>query len=101
LPHHRIDKEKWDACISGSCNPIVYAYSWYLDAVSPGWEALVEDDYCSVFPLTAKKKLGLNYLSQPYFTQQLGVFSERIFSSGEILAFIQTIPRKFITINIH
>jgi hypothetical protein len=61
--------------IARSFNGIVYAYSWYLDIVSPGWDALVKDDYKSVMPLTWRKKYGIKYLYQPFFTQQLGVFS--------------------------
>ncbi len=75
LPHSSIDKQKWDACISDSRNRIPYALSWWLDAVCPGWDALVQDDYLAVMPLTHGHKFGIDYLYQPYFTQQLGIFS--------------------------
>src|ERR1700759_1778470 len=71
LSHSDIDKLRWDACISHAQYSIIYGYSWYLDMVSPGWDALVDDDYQSVFPLTWKKKFGLYYLSQPNFAQHL------------------------------
>ena len=61
LKHHRIDKARWDRCISKAVNSRVYACSWYLDLVCPGWEALVEEDYTSVFPLTSRWK-GIYYL---------------------------------------
>ncbi|MBX3164400.1 MAG: hypothetical protein KF900_07965 [Bacteroidetes bacterium] len=42
--------------------------------MSKNWGALVINDYETVFPLTWKRKLGINYLPQPYFTSQLGAF---------------------------
>jgi len=76
--HNQIDKRKWDSTIENSRNGLVYALSWYLDRVSPGWNALVLGDYEAVMPLTVKQKFGLKYLIQPPFCQQLGVF----YSSG-------------------
>ncbi|MCK4361546.1 MAG: hypothetical protein KAV70_07350, partial [Bacteroidales bacterium] len=76
LTYQQINKSKWDECIKKSFNGIIYGYSWYLDIVCKHWEALVENDYERVFPLTTGKKFGINYLYQPFFTQQLGVFSK-------------------------
>ncbi|MFP4023311.1 MAG: hypothetical protein ACLFVR_02200 [Thiohalospira sp.] len=74
LNHNQINKQKWDSTIENSHNGLVYALSWYLDIVSPGWVALVVGDYEAVMPLTVKQKFGLRYLIQPPFCQQLGVF---------------------------
>jgi hypothetical protein len=99
--HHQIDKAKWDACIMQSEHGMVYASSWYLDIVSPGWHALVMDDYNSVFPLTWRKKYGIHYLFQPNFTQQLGVYSTQKIDSPELIqSFINSIPDKFRLIEI-
>ena len=65
LEHKDIDKAKWDATVVECGN--IYARSWYLDIVHPGWEALVEDGYFAVMPLTGGKKFGVNYLYQPFF----------------------------------
>jgi len=92
LEHNAIDKPKWDALIAGCGN--IYAYSWYLDNVHPGWDALVEDDYQSVMPLTGGKKFGVNYLFQPYFVQQLGVFSKML-TIEKTEAFLNAIPSKY------
>lgn len=92
LEHNAIDKPKWDALIAECGN--IYAYSWYLDIVHPGWEALVEDDYQSVMPLTGGKKFGVNYLFQPYFVQQLGVFSKAL-TAETTEAFMKAIPSKY------
>ncbi len=93
LSHNQIDKKKWDATIDGCGN--IYAYSWYLDIVHPGWEALVEEDYQSVMPLTGGKKFGVNYLFQPYFVQQLGVFSRLPMTAEKVDAFLKAIPSKY------
>ncbi len=95
LTNDLIDREQWDACINRAVNGYVYAYSWYLDIVCPGWEALVEDDYSAVFPLPSALKYGIAYCIQPYFTQQLGLFSVAPLSSGVVESFIQAIPAKF------
>ena len=70
-----IDTEKWDQVISESPAETLYPYSWYLDLVSSNWSALVEDDYRFIMPVVWKKKAGLKYVYQPFYTQQLGVFS--------------------------
>ena len=93
LHHNEIDFKKWDATIAEYGN--IYAHSWYLDIVHPGWEALVEDDYQSVMPLTSGKKFGVNYLFQPYFVQQLGVFSKSPMTTEKMKSFLEAIPSKF------
>lgn len=100
LTHKEIDKAKWDACIRQSENAIVYAYSWYLDIVSPGWSALVEDNYTTVFPLTHRKKFGFTYLFQPSFTQQLGLFSSQKIKQEYLENFLNVIPADFRLIEI-
>ena len=75
ITHNEIDKNKWDKCIHASKRPSLYVMSWYLDAVSAGWNALVADDYNAVMPLCGKRKWGISYLYQPPYTQFGGVFS--------------------------
>jgi len=96
LRHGEIDKVKWDACIDRAQYNILYGYSWYLDIVSPAWDALIEDDYETVFPLTWKKKYGLHYLTQPNFAQQLGIFSIHPLSGEQISSFLDAIPKTFL-----
>ncbi len=101
LEHHQIDKSKWDRCIRQAPNALIYARSWYLDIVSPGWSALVEGDYKTVFPLTWKKKYGFYYLYQPFFTQQLGLFSgEKKIAEKTVDKFLESIPDLFRLIEI-
>ena len=75
LKNPEIDREQWDNCISASLSFKTYAFSWYLDIMAPGWEALIDDDYDSVFPLPGFSKFGIRYISTPIFLQQLGAFS--------------------------
>lgn len=95
LKHNEINKQKWNECILNSFNGIVYAYSQYLDIVCPEWEALVKDDYEMVMPLTGNKKYGIHYMYQPYFTQQLGVFSKEHLTEKNVELFLKAIPKHF------
>src|ERR1019366_1761696 len=94
ISHSKINFKKWDNCIANSVNSAIYAYSWYLDIVSPGWEALVAADYKTVMPLTQNSKYGINYLRQPFFTQQLGVFSTSELTEAILTDFLTAIPEK-------
>lgn len=98
LAHDEIDKALWDDCITHAVNGQVYAWSWYLDIVHPGWEALVEvrdNNYHSIMPLTGKRKYLIPYLCQPFFVQQLGVFSRSPIDTETTVQFLQAIPKKF------
>src|SRR5210317_1567418 len=75
LKRKEIDVQKWDDLIAHSTAETIYPYSWYLDTVSENWSALVVDDYRFVMPVVWKKKAGMKYIYQPFYTQQLGVFS--------------------------
>ncbi len=99
--NYQLNKQKWDACIAKSFNGIIYAYSWYLDIVSPGWKGLVEDDYISVMPLCSRKKIGISYLFQPFFTQQHGVFSTAKLTEDKTNEFLNAIPNTFKLIEIN
>lgn len=73
-----IDIVKWDNCIHNADNGLIYAYSFYLDAVCENWDALVLNDYKQVMPLPWKKKWGIRYVYQPPFIQRLGVFGNHL-----------------------
>lgn len=96
LKHNKIDKKRWDDCINKSFNGNVYALSWYLDIVHPNWDALIENDYERVMPLTVSKKYGISYMFQPFFVQQLGVFSTSQLSNNDIDKFIDAIPKQYL-----
>ncbi len=95
LEHKNIKKKLWDETILNAINGTVYAMSWYLDIVSPGWEALVNNDYSIAMPLPKKNKYGFKYLSQPFYSQQLGVFSINEIKKSDFYQFLDKIPYKF------
>lgn len=101
LRHHQIDSERWDSTIASAQNSTGYAFTWYLNIVSPGWEALISDDYKYVMPLPVKRKFGIPYLVQPIYTQQLGVFSTFEITFEIIQLFINKIPYYSYQINLN
>jgi len=103
LKHEEIDKKKWDSTIQHAFNGIIYAYSWYLDIIHPYWDALVENDYERVMPLPVSKKWNVKYIFQPFFSQQLGIFSKTILYPNTVTNFIQAIPKdvKLVQINLN
>lgn len=100
LQHRQIDKDKWDHCIRKAPNGNLYAWSWYLDAVCPDWNALIAGDYETVMPLTGRQKWGVHYLFRPMLSQQLGVFSMHPLSDIRISSFLQAIPSRYKLIEI-
>lgn len=79
----KIDPVLWDDCVSASKQRLIYAFSWYLDALTtgakaPAWGGIVAEDrgkYVAVMPIVYKKKYGIRYVYQPDYCQQLGIFS--------------------------
>ncbi len=99
ISHQRINKQKWDNCITHAAQGTIYAYSWYLDAMAKNWDALVAGDYEIVMPITWNKKYGIHYLYQPAFTASLGVFGNAV-TQTIVNDFIKAIPAKFRLIQI-
>lgn len=101
LTRDKIDDSKWDECINSSFNGMVYGYTWFLDIVAENWAGLVSDDYQSVFPLPFKTRLGIQIIYQPFFTQQLGLFSNNLISEEKVLGAFQAIPPSFKLISLN
>ncbi|HMP92465.1 MAG TPA: hypothetical protein PKD90_06315 [Phnomibacter sp.] len=95
LPHTQIDKKRWDAAVNGAANGLVYARSLWLDAMSPGWDALATDDYDFVMPLTWRSKMGIKYMCPPAFTQQLGIFSSQPVTPPVAEAFLRKVAMQY------
>lgn len=97
-----LDVEKYDSCIENAIQSRIYAFSWYLDIVADNWDVLVLDDYEAVMPVPWKRKYGVKYVTQPYFCQQLGVFSFKDNKELQNL-FFSNIPIIFlkISLNLH
>jgi hypothetical protein len=93
IRHSEIDKKKWDNCIDNALNSIIYPYAWYLDITAKTWDALVLGDYEAVMPLPWRKKFGITYIFQPFYSQQLGIYFCK--KNVDFDAFLQAIPKKF------
>ncbi|MFM7054506.1 MAG: hypothetical protein ACKOX7_07180 [Bacteroidota bacterium] len=103
LEGSQINEVQWNKALEGSTNGNIYAYSWYLDAVSPGWCALVAGDYQSIMPLPIRNKYLVDYAFMPPYCQQLGVFSPKIVGSDILNSFLNAIPRqvRFVDLNLN
>jgi hypothetical protein len=101
IERKHIDDNKWNSCIEKAFNGNLYGYSWFLDIVGNEWDALIENDYERVFPLVIRKKFGISYIYQPFFTQQLGLYSTIRLDSEALSTFIHAIPAKFRQIEIN
>lgn len=96
LPSDQIDKNAWDACVTKDEEGLVYALSWYLDVVAPGWEGLVKEDdgkYLMVMPLPERKLLKFNVITQPLLTQQFGLFGPNPNNKPELLNYFCSIKK--------
>lgn len=93
IKHAQIDSAKWNQCIDGALNCRIYAFDWHLDRTAIEWDALVYGDYEYVMPLPFRKKLGIKYLYQPIYSQQLGIFPPP--SPNVLKAFISLVQDKF------
>lgn len=101
LTYDKIDKVKWDDCIKHAFNGSIYGYSWYLDIVCEEWEGLIKGDYERVFPINFKRRMGIDIIFQPFFTQQLGVFSKGELSPTVLNDFLFSIPEKYRVIDLN
>lgn len=79
--HQEVDKRAWDACLDSCPFALPYAYSWYLDVVSPGWEGVIgvdeQGEYAMVMPVPVLYRYGFRLVQMPFHTQQLGVFGRQ------------------------
>lgn len=100
IKRQEIDIAKWNRCIAGADNGLIYGYSWYLDHMADNWDALVLNDYEAVMPLTWRRKYTIKYLYQPPFCQQLGVYGKRAAYHNQIHNFISVAQQAFPFIDI-
>lgn len=101
LKHNEIDIQRWDRCIRKSVNGTIYGYSWFLDIVSEDWDALVDERYETVMPITYKEIAGIKILIQPPYATNLGVYSVNVLEESIVDAFASKIPGNFRYIRIN
>jgi hypothetical protein len=78
LSRTQIDAAAWDRLVEESVAYNPNAYSWYLDEVSPGWAAWVDQEedtgrYLAALPVPYVRKWGIRYVRQSPFCFQLGL----------------------------
>lgn len=101
IQQEEIDKVKWNSCIHYATNGNIFGYKWFLDNVAKDWDALVEGDYESVFPLIWKnQKHGFwrkeqKVLHQPELIRTAGLYSIHVPSQKRIRSFLEKIPPGF------
>ncbi len=93
ITNKNIEKTKWDRCIINAGNGLIYAHSFFLDAMNVNWDAFVLNDYETVMPLVWKKKYGIQYAYQPFFIGSLGIFGN--VSDETINQLLCAIPNQF------
>lgn len=97
----KIDHEKWDRCIVNAVNGNICAYSWFLDIMSSGWDGLVAGDYAYIMPLSVSRRFGIDYLLQPRFIQQSGVFGIPSLDVQTVSNFIEILIKNIKVIDYH
>jgi len=100
LKHREIDFEKWDLAVDNAQNPIIYAKAWFLNIVSPNWDAVVSDDYKVIMPLCWREKYGIKYLYQPIFSQLHSIVFAKNLSADEEKQVLELIIKKYKFIDI-
>jgi hypothetical protein len=98
VTRRNLDEQRYNQCISSSIKSRIYAHSWYLDLVCEQWGVLVYQNYEAVMPLPWNSKLGLKYITQPFFCQQLGIYAKSKLEKTIISEFFTTIPSYFVKV---
>lgn len=102
LKREEIDKVKWNSCVHYASNGNIFGYMWYLDHIAKDWDALVEGDYESVFPLIWREDfLQRRELYQPDLIRESGVYSIHVLSEARIRAFLSAIPGAYQKATLH
>ena len=75
IPSGKIDKQRWDACVSLSKNGNIFGLYDSITTACGDWIGFVYNGYEAVLALPVKKKWKLAYSWHPQFMGPLGVFS--------------------------
>lgn len=95
VPRDEISDKHWNGCVHFSPFGLPYGYTWYLDNIAEHWNGLVLGDYEAVMPLVHQKKFGIEYIYNPIFAQQLGVFAGFKPPADLLDRFIDAIPEEY------
>ena len=101
LRHDEIDPVKWNRCVESSPAATWFAEYDILSVANPEWAALVEDDYTAVMPLPWRCKHGLRYVYNPFYYTRLGIFAASAVTPERVAAFVQAVPKAFVSIDLN
>ena len=90
-----IDDKRWNGVVHFALNNMPYGYTWYLDNVADTWHGLIWGDYEMVMPVVHNKKYGVEYVYQPFFTQQLGIFAAKKLKPATISKFLEAVAERY------
>lgn len=76
LDSSKINKKKWDELVENSPKNNVSSYSWYLDATTKKWGAIVNSDYSFGFPLPYKNRILYKKIFQHPYSRNLDFFGK-------------------------
>jgi len=97
ISRKNLDLEKYSTCLANTINYRIYAEYWYLDTlVGENWACYVWNDYEAIMPICYAKKLGIKYIIQPIYCQQLGVFHSENFSKEIFHRFEKKLHRNLV-----
>ena len=97
ITRKKLDVEKYTNCLNNAINYRIYAEYWYLDAlVGDNWDCYILNDYEAIMPLPYTKKLGIKFITQPIYCQQLGVFHGQNFSRNNFQKFEKKLHRNLV-----
>lgn len=98
LRPRQVEAALWEACLAQSPQAMPYAQAWYLGAVCESWAAVVElrdGRYVSLLPLPEKSGAGLRQIYQPFFTQQLGLYTTAASRETDLNAYLALLPATY------
>jgi len=99
LERNAIDSAAWDDCVAASRQRLIYAFSWYLDALTLAWGGIVaeeEGQYLAVMPLPFRRRYGVAVVYQPDYCHQLGIFGrEDVDVKAVCGSFLAQLMRRF------
>ena len=93
VPFEEIDKVKWNSCVHYAVNGNIFGYHWYLTNAVRHWDALVYDDYETIFFFFFRNTFpGMKELYQPLLVGKLGVYSVNMVTKNKVNRMLEAIP---------
>ncbi len=96
-----INLDTWHLLSNPKDTAMIYNQWWYIDSMSDSqWGALVVDNYRLALPLPFRKKMGLQYIYQPFITQRFDLIGESLPAHNTVGTLISAIPSRFVVVNL-